>query len=232
MAMKIKLLVVLLLAALPQAAAGTCYLSSECNGTTVDLFLSVFNDLGEQYEGLNVIVKQREVGTCAPEVVVDGPVITMPGFPSGFETEFSVTVAQTDLYYCYSAYVVMPDESHQFLAFASHETGCGVAIAGRGYLTQETVDPILTFTSCGNECWDGVLYDGAQVWVFELPSEEYLWAVGTGIPVDLFGTAGPPVPMPGDPQLFLTSVQPTPEGDCDALGLDSLTLDSLKARYR
>jgi hypothetical protein len=211
-------------------ARATGYLSSRCEGDQVTISLEIFNDLDPFYDGLPIIFKQRQIGTCANEVVLATPEFPMPPYPSLTTASFVVTAPQTDLYYSYSAYAVLPDGTHHFLNFTTHESGCGHAIGARGYLTAG--DLYLTFTPCGNSCWDGVISPGGGVDVGGLDPVDYLWAVGSGIPVDLYGDGGPSIPMPGSPEFILTGLQPTPGGDCNAVGVQESNWGSLKLRYR
>jgi hypothetical protein len=231
--MKTELLLGLVLAMLPilsNDADATGYLSTHCDGTAVTISLEIFNDLDPLYDGLPIIFKQRQIGTCAAQVELVTPELLMPAYPSLATVSFVVTAPQADLYYSYSAYVVLPGGTHQYLSFATHESGCGQAIAARGYLTEG--DIYLTFMPCGNTCWDGVIYPGGGVDASGLDPSVYLWAVNSGIPVDLYGDGGPSIPMPGSPELFLSGLQPTPGGDCDAVGEQEVNWGSFKAQYR
>ena len=220
----------LLFAAIPGTALGYSYLGATCDGTAIGIHLEIFNDLDPSFEGLAIVVKQNEVGTCASEVVLATPPLAMPAYASGYAADFTVTAPQTDLYYAISAYVVLPDGTHHYLFWASHEAGCGRAIAGRGYLSAG--NPLPVFTPCATACWDGVLSDGGTVDPSALSLEQYQWAVGTGIAVDLYGTATPPGGFPDTPDLILFDVQPVPDGDCDAVGTQVESWGSFKARYR
>jgi hypothetical protein len=66
----------------------------------------------------------------------------------------------------------------------------------------------------------------------QVPPEQYLPYVGTGIPVDIFGDFLTTTPMPGDPCLLATDVRATVDGACEPIPEGKENWGSLKARFR
>lgn len=215
---------------MPHWVFGYSYLESSCDGTEITITLAVFNDISQEAEGLEILVKQEMVGICGPEVTLDAPPMFLPAYATGYEVTFSVQAPIPDLFYAFNAYYVLPDGSHFPLYFASHEAGCGLAIAARGLLVEGTEG--ITYSPCPDDCWTGVVYEGGLLGFYMLAPEQYEAFVGTNIPVDLYGIPGSPYPMPGDFQLVVTQIQPSTLGSCGPVPSETINWGSMKARYR
>ena len=221
--------VLTLLAAAPAGATGA--IGTSCDGTTVSIGLEIFHDYDDPaWVGRPLYVRMSEVGTCADPVLLTDAGLAMPAQLTLATPTFQVAAPRADTYYTYTLLLELPDGTLQPLQPGWHASGCGDAVAARGFLSGGS--PFLTFLACGSACWDGVLGIIGQVAPGSLSAAELAPYVGTGIPVELHGTVPGPFPMPPSPDLTLTGIAAIPGGDCDAVDVEGSSWGGLKARYR
>jgi hypothetical protein len=231
---------------------GAIFLQAENAGGSANVTIGVYNDYGGAYSSF--IVKRQSIGLCEDPIVVSPSPILLPPEASGPYTE-----SENWEHYALTFPLPYPNVNFEYRVYLLDESGgetpaVGTTLGGMPVIPLDYVSngpaPIMRGTLNCIPSWS---YGGSTFYdIYVSPCEEGCWetsgfmliasAVSTESvyfqncnqgPVDLIG-----VPFRPDGMLYeyvaytISDIVAAPNGECGPVPNESISWDSLKARFR
>lgn len=223
------------LVALSGVASASIEWDVRCDAARAQFEISVgiFNQYVQEGDvaGYELLFEQSAIGTCeAAEIFATRPLHAPLTYA---DYSFTRPAPEANRYYRFRVLMRRPDGTVYDVGFPAAPSwfaaSCGEAVAARGMLTGVDDFGYATVELCAGSCptWPCT----SAVSMVEIPEEQWLPLVGSGIPVDLHGRYHL-YPMPGGPCLSAESLVLTSSADCAPIPVQGATWGGLKGRYR